>query len=271
METIEQIEQWRERYGRWHENWKAQAVRDDVGDDYPWIENKRSPFVPARRALPMMNLALISSAGAYIDGSEAFDVNAARGDMSFREIPVEVEAEDFLFSARGYDPQAVREDLNAQVPLERLFEFQNNGIIGQFNSVFWSFCGFIPDAGRMVERMLPELITRINRYEVQAALLIPASKLCHQSIAILARRLEQEGIPTMMLAVARDVTDAVHPPRAGYYNGEFGSVAGKPNWPEFQRRILDEALRLLEPMDQPSVRKLNVDIETSVQKGRGER
>ena len=79
METIEKIEQWRERYGRWQDGGKGAAARDDVGDDYPWIENKRSPFVPARRALPMMNLALISSAGAYIDGTDAFDVNAAGG------------------------------------------------------------------------------------------------------------------------------------------------------------------------------------------------
>ncbi len=269
METIEKIEQWQERYGKWQGS--GQASRDDVGEDYPWIENTRSPFVPARRALPMMNLALISSAGAYIDGTEAFDVNAAGGDMSFREIPVEVEAENFRFAARGYDPQAVQQDLNAQVPLERLMEFQNNGIIGQFNSVFWSFCGFIPDAGRMIETLLPELVTRLKRYEVQAALLIPASKLCHQSIALVARGLEQEGIPTMMLAVARDIVEGVHPPRAGYYKGEFGSVAGRPNWPEFQRRILDESLRLLEPMDQPSVYKLTVDLETFVQKGRGER
>ena len=38
-----------------------------------------------------------------------------------------------------------------------------------------------------------------------------------------------------------------------------------------QRRILDEALRLIEPMDQPGVRKLVVALETAVEKSRGER
>jgi len=37
-----------------------------------------------------------------------------------------------------------------QVPLVRLSEFEANRIIGQLNSAFWSFCGFIPDAGRLV-------------------------------------------------------------------------------------------------------------------------
>jgi hypothetical protein len=48
-------------------------------------------------------------------------------------------------------------------------------------------------------------------------------------------------------------------------------VAGKPNFPEHQRRILDEALRLIEPMDQPGVRNLVVELESQVEKARGER
>jgi hypothetical protein len=80
-----------------------------------------------------------------------------------------------------------------------------------------------------------------------------------------------EGIPTMMLAVARDVVDRVRPPRAAYYAGETGSVVGRPQWPEHQRRVLDEALRLIEPIDQPGVRKLVVDLETEVEQERGEK
>jgi hypothetical protein len=56
-----------------------------------------------------------------------------------------------------------------------------------------------------------------------------------------------------------------------FYNGDLGSVAGKPNWPEHQRRILDEALRLIEPIDQPGIRKLVVDLQSQVEEARGER
>jgi D-proline reductase (dithiol) PrdB len=214
---------------------------------------------------------LISSAGAYIDGTEPFDTNSASGDMSFREIPVEVEAEDLRFAARGYDPTAVRQDINAQVPVERLFEFERNGIIGQLNPVFWSFCGFIPDAGMLVDELAPSLVERMRLYEVQAALLVPASRLCHQSVGLVARAIEAAGIPTMTLAVIKDVVESVRPPRVALYDGEFGSVAGKPNWPEHQRRILDEALRLIEPTDQPGIRKLVVELESQVEESRGER
>ena len=271
MEIVEKLDEWRRHYADWQQGSTRGSPRSEVGSDYPFVKNKRAPFVPARRALPMMNLGLISSAGAYIKGTPSFDVNLIGGDVNVREIPRGVQAEDLLYCARGWNTDAVMEDRNAQVPIDRLAEFEGNGIIGQFNSVWWSFCGHIPDAASLVEELLPKLIARVKRYEVQATLLIPASRLCHQSIGLVARGLESEGIPTMMLGVEKDVVELVKSPRCGYYAGELGRVAGHPNWPEHQRRVLDEALRLLEPMDQPGIYQLVVELESQVEKERGER
>jgi len=267
VEIIEDINGWRRRYADWKQSVGAGRA-DDVGEGYPFVRNRRAPFTPARRALPMLNLALISSAGAYIDGTAAF---VDGSDATFKEIPVDVEGEDLRYAARGYDPAAVQQDMNAEIPIERLREFENNGIIGQLNPVFWSFSGFITDAARIADELMPPLLERINRYEVQAALLVPASRLCHQSVGLVARGLEFAGIPTMTLAVLKDIAEMVRPPRVALYDGELGSVAGKPNWPEHQRRILDEALRLIEPIDQPGIRKLVVDLESQVERERGER
>lgn len=265
MEIIEDIEGWRRRFDAWRP-----SAADDLAD-YPFVRNRRAPFMPARRALPMLNLALISSAGAYIDGTAPFDTASATGDLQLKEIPIEVEASDLKFSARGYDPAAVHEDTNAQIPVSRLLEFEQNGIIGQLNPVFWSFCGYIPDAAGIANELAPKLVERAVRYEVQAALLIPASVLCHQSVGLLARALELAGVPTMTVGVVKDVVESVRPPRVALYNGQLGAVSGLPKFPEHQRRILDEALRLIEPMDQAGVRNLAVALETEVEKSRGER
>jgi D-proline reductase (dithiol) PrdB len=266
VEIIEDIDGWRRRFAGWR-----RGAGDELGSDYPFVKNRRAPFTPARRALPMLNLALISSAGAYIDGTTPFDTNSEKGDLSFREIPIEVEASDLKFSARGYDATAVQQDLNSALPVERLLEFEQNGIIGQLNPVFWSFCGFIPDAAKIADELAPNLVERVQRYEVQAALLVPASRLCHQSIGLIARAIELAGIPTMTLAVMRDEVEWVRPPRVALHDGDLGSVSGMPNWPEHQRRILDEALRLIEPMDQAGIRKLVVTLQSAVEKSRGER
>ena len=262
MEIIEDIDAWRQRYEAWA---KSGSNKDDA--DYPFVKNRRAPFTAARRALPMLNLALISSAGAYIDGTPEFATN----DLTFREIPIEVESTYLRFAARGYDATAITQDVNSQLPVERLLEFEQNGVIGQLNGVFWSFSGYIPAADAVANELAPKIVERLQRYEVQAALLIPASRLCHQTIALVARAVEAAGIPTMTLAVVKDVVEHVRPPRVALYKGEFGSVAGKPNFPEHQRRILDEALRLIEPMDQPGIRKLVVELESQVEKARGER
>jgi hypothetical protein len=221
--------------------------------------------------LPLLNLALISSAGAYINGTEPFDLDSRDGDMSFREIPVEVGAGGLRFAAKGYDTAAVLEDRNSQIPIERLREYQENAVIGQLNNVWWSISPFIPNAVKVAEELAPLLAERLARYEVRAALLIPASKLCHQTLGIIARAVEMSGIPTMTISVDRDLSDQVRPPRSAYYNGDFGSVAGKPNWKEYQLRVLDESIRWIETFDQPGARKLAVDLETAVEAARGER
>src|ERR1044072_1416745 len=258
-----------DRYARWKQI--SELRGGDVAEHYPWVVNRRAPFRPARRALPMLNLALVTSAGAYLDGTEPFDTSIFGGDTSVREIPVEVGPGGLKWTPRGYDVAHVEEDMNAQVPLDRLKEFQGNGIIGQLNPVFWSISGFIPNAARFATTGLPQLVERVRRYGVQAVLLVPASRLCHQTISLAARAIETAGIPTMTLAVDRTVVEAARPPRAAYYPGEFGCVVGKPNWPEYQRRVLDEALRLIEPIDQPSVRNLVVAAATEVEMERGER
>ncbi len=165
-----------------YRNWRG----GEQLNNYPFVENVYAPFTPMRRALPMLNLALISSAGAYIDGTTAFDTQTRDGDASFREIPVEVEAEDLLYAPRGYDPAAVRQDMNAQIPVERLQEYEANAVIGQLNNVWWSLNGYIPNARLVAENLAPQIAERLARYEVQAALLIPASRLCHQTLGILA-------------------------------------------------------------------------------------
>jgi D-proline reductase (dithiol) PrdB len=250
-----------------YRNWRA----NEGLNNYPFVENVYAPFTPMRRALPMLNLALISAAGAYIDGTTAFDTQTRDGDASFREIPVEVEAEDLLYAPRGYDATAVRQDMNAQIPVKRLQEYEANAVIGQLNNVWWSLNGYIPNARLVAENLAPQIAERLARYEVQAALLIPASRLCHQTLGILARTIEKMNIPTIMLSVDRGLTDLVRPPRTAYYAGEFGSVAGKPDWKEFQLRILDESLRWIETFDQPGAKRLIVNLETEVQQGRGER
>ncbi len=263
MELIENKGQFTSGFSRWH--------GDEKLSGYPFVSNIHAPFTPVRRALPMMNLALITSAGAYINGTEPFDLDSRDGDLEFREFPVEIDASDFQYAAKGFDPAAVIDDRNTQIPIERLTEYESNAVIGSLNNVWWSLSPWMPNAARVADELAPKIAERLHRYEVQAAMLIPASRLCHQTLGLIARGIESTGIPTIVLSIDRGLTDRVRPPRTAYYTGEFGAVAGRPNWREHQLRILDESLRTMETFDQPGSRKLAVEIETQVEAARGER
>ncbi len=263
MELIENVSEFSSRFARWSANDKLSG--------YPFVTNTHTPFTPVRRALPMLNLALISSAGAYIDGTDPFDIDARDGDLAFREIPREVAASDLRYAAKGYDPNAVESDRNAQIPIDRLTEYEANAVIGRLNECWWSLSSYIPNAARVADELAPQIAERLHRYEAQAALLLPASKLCHQTLGIVARGIEQSGIPTIVISVDKLLSEKVRAPRTAYHDGEFGSVAGAANWREHQLRVLDETLRWIETFDQPGIRKLAVEIETQVEAARGER
>ena len=260
--VIENLSEFSGRFRSW--------CGDENLRNYPFIENTYAPFTPLKRGLPLLNLALISSAGAYIDGTEPFDIESKDGDLNFREIPTEVEAADLLYAARGYDPAAIRQDRNVQIPIERLTEFQTNAVIGRLNQVWWSLSSYIPNAALVATELAPRIADRLVNYEVQAALLVPATRLCHQVLGLVAREIERRGIPTMVISVDRAITDKVRPPRTAYYNGELGTIVGKPDWKEYQMRVLDESIRWIETFDQPGSSKLVVELETETEQERGE-
>ena len=52
MELIEKSSEFNTRFAKWN--------GDEKLTGYPFVENVYSPFTPFRRALPMLNLALIS-------------------------------------------------------------------------------------------------------------------------------------------------------------------------------------------------------------------
>ncbi len=61
-------------------------------------------------------------------------------------------------------------------------------------------------------------------------------------MGLIARALEEEGVPTVSLSSAYDLTALVKPPRSFFVNYPLGHTSGKPFDREDQRAILKEAL-----------------------------
>ena len=65
-------------------------------------------------------------------------------------------------------------------------------------------------------------------------------------MGLVARHLEANGIPTVTFSCARDITEAVLPPRSVFLDYPLGSTCGRPNDAANQRAVLLAGLRLLE-------------------------
>lgn len=72
-------------------------------------------------------------------------------------------------------------------------------------------------------------------------------------MGLIARALEQNGIPTVSISIAKDLTEAVGVPRAVFVKWPLGHPLGEPNKPTQQRTMLWHALRLLRMADRPGI------------------
>jgi D-proline reductase (dithiol) PrdB len=61
-------------------------------------------------------------------------------------------------------------------------------------------------------------------------------------VGLIARAIEEAGIPTISLSSAYDLTSLVKPPRSFFVNYPLGHTAGKPFDRENQMAILKNAL-----------------------------
>ena len=70
--------------------------------------------------------------------------------------------------------------------------------------------------------------------------------MCHQTVSLIARYLEENGIPTVVMGCAKDIVEHCGVPRFLFSDFPLGNSAGKPNDPGSQEFTLDLALRVLE-------------------------
>lgn len=75
--------------------------------------------------------------------------------------------------------------------------------------------------------------------------------MCTRAVSGIAHYLEREGLPTTVVALLRQHAELLRPPRALAVPFELGRPFGAPNAADFQRRVLIEALSLLERTDGP--------------------
>lgn len=199
------------------------------------------PWQPLAAPLTQTTVMMVSSAGVHFRADAPF---APVDDLSFRRIPADT-APALL---RPSHPSPIRRpglvDLNVVHPAQRLAELAEQGHIGGVTRHHLSMLGAVKSLTPLVCDMGPAMAANAKAAGAGLVMLVPLCPACHQAIALLARVIEREGIPTVTVTGARDITERVRPPRAGWLNYPLGYSLGRPNEPEEQRAICLEVLRL---------------------------
>jgi D-proline reductase (dithiol) PrdB len=72
-------------------------------------------------------------------------------------------------------------------------------------------------------------------------------------VGLVARVVEEAGIPTVVVSTGRDLTELVRPPRSLFVNFPMGNPFGRAGDGAGQRRILDRAMALFHGLTEPGL------------------
>jgi D-proline reductase (dithiol) PrdB len=224
------------------------------GAPYEWAHYSDVPFHSLKMPLSRSRVTIITTAAPYHpdkgDQGPGAPYNAAAkfytvysGDTA--------KDHDLRISHVAIDRKhTTAEDYRTYFPLSELRLRAASGVIG---SVAPHFHGAPSNRSHRVtlEIDCPEVVARCKAEEVDAAVLVPNCPICHQTVSLAARMLEENGIATIVMGCAKDIVEYVGVPRLLFSDFPLGNAAGRPRDPASQAFTLDLALRMLESAPGP--------------------
>jgi D-proline reductase (dithiol) PrdB len=236
-----------------------QRIRDyyvtlGYGAPYEWAHYATAPFAPLKKPLAESRVALVTTAAPYQPGKgdqgPGAPYNAA---AKFYEVYSGDTARDHdvRISHVGIDRKhTTAEDSGTWFPLPELRRAAGRGRIGALSARFHGL-----PTNRSHRTTLdvdcPEIVARCRADGADVAVLVANCPVCHQSIALCARALEEAGIPTVVMGCAKDIVEQVGVPRLLFSDFPLGNAAGRPKDSVSQAQTLELALKVLESAPGP--------------------
>ncbi len=218
------------------------------GAPYRWAHYLDVPFTPMTKPLSEASIAFVTTAALYRpeagDQGPGAPYNSAAKFYTVYSKDTSVD-HDVRISHVGIDRKhTTAEDSGTWYPLPALRDAAARGLIGKVGPRFHGL-----PTNRSHKTTLdvdcPELVKRIKEDQVDAVVLAANCPVCHQSISLAARALEAAGIPTVVMACARDIVEHAGVPRLLYSDFPLGNACGRPNDKASQKATLELALKLL--------------------------
>ena len=221
---------------------------------YRWAHYADAPFTPLSKPLRQSRVSLITTAARYqADKGDQGPGAAYNGRAKFYAVYSGDTAadHDLRISHIGYDREhTTATDSGTWFPLPALRRLAAAGRIG---SIAPRFHGAPTNRSHRVtvETDGPEMLRRVREDAADVAVLVPNCPVCHQTISLIARYLEANGIPTVVMGCAKDIVEHAAVPRFLFTDFPLGNSAGRPHDAASQEQTLELALRVLETASGP--------------------
>lgn len=217
------------------------------GEPYDWAYYDETPFCVLSKPLSECSVAIVTTAAPYqIDKGDQGPGAAYNSAAKFFSVYAGDTAilPDLRISHIAIDrDHTIAEDLGSYFPLKALKQAADEKLIGK---VARRYFGLPTNRSqrKTISIDCEDLKNFCQEDNVDIALLVPNCPVCHQSVSLAARALEECGIVTVVMGCAKDIVERVGVPRFLFSDFPLGNSAGRPNDNECQVQTIKMALEL---------------------------
>lgn len=208
---------------------------------YRWARPEQPPALqPLPAPLAELRLGVITSAFPLPPAGETAPV-----EVPYAQPVDPLPAGGFTADENRDLSVAPANERESYLPLARLGELAAEGRIGSLSPRFYG-APYDYSQRRTTTGDAPAVLELLRADGVAAALLAPHCPVCHQSLSLVARHLEANGVPTVLVGSARDIVEEIGVPRFLFVDVPLGYPFGRPGDATQQHQVCVEALDLLE-------------------------
>jgi len=220
---------------------------------YVWAHYRDVPFTPLKAPLEQLTLTLITTAAPFDpskgDQSPRAPYNAAAKFYEVYSRPTDTDHDVRIVHVAIDRKHSPMTDSNAWFPLPLLRKMAGQGRF----KLGPRFHGAPTNRSQRhtLQVDCPDILARCREDGTDVAVLVANCPVCHQTLSLVARHLEANGIATVILGCAKDIPEYCGVPRFLFSDFPLGNAAGKPHDETSQCQTMELALKLLESAPAP--------------------
>jgi D-proline reductase (dithiol) PrdB len=121
------------------------------------------PFTPFERELSKSTVAIVTAGGVHLKGQDAFNIADELGDLTYREIPTDVDSSELIVTHHHYDHSDADQDINVVFPIDVLRDLEVQGFIGGVARKHIGYMGYTQQLKAMYEGTAREIANDIDK------------------------------------------------------------------------------------------------------------